>query len=576
MIATTDQIIAIIKENPNRDYISKYVEYNKNMRTHLYGESIEGKIKTIDGMEDQALRNLRAKYVKSNKDLFARLGRNIDKVFSARGGSIYYNMTEQLDKRALNMSSDIRDGYSVKKWVENYWLPHLKDDPGGIIFMEIGNGIQYPVGKAYPTYKCISDIYDYPPPNGSSLEYVAFKLSDSEKKAYNIEREGTLFRFVDDANDYLVLQNNQEIDILRGETIPNYFQVCPAITNSDIVSGKNEKYRVGFYDDVMELAEHFLLKGSIKVTHEFLHGFPKYWEYADDCNNCHGVKMVDGKECPTCKGSGKNVMVKVSDVKILNPPVGKDDAVIAPNVAGYVEPSETYYNISTRELSVLEDVMNYTLWGVSDKKRAFAPLGANNKTAPEATATEVIDDHQPMIARLSGVSESAEKRHKFIVDMCVLINLKQPDYLVKKGSSVNYGRRYLILNEDEVWQKYSDARKSNAPKTILNDLLRDFIETKYAGDPISKAINLKLLKVEPFVHMDDNTAKNLIENDLDLIQKLYFWEWADTLSLAEVMLNDVAQLKEMLKIYATEKMGEVKIVRQEKADQLAAQKPSLN
>lgn len=564
MIATADQIRDIILNNPNRDYIAKNVTYHKDMRTHLYGEHVEGKIEKIDGMEDQALRDLRAKYVRTNKDLFSRLGRNMDKIFSARGGSTYYNLTEQLDKRAMSIALNIRDGYSVKKWIECYWLVHAKDDPAGLIFIEIGDGNEYPVGQAYPTYKAITDIYDYPPPKGAALDYVVFNIPDKKKKNFGVDQDGKLFRFVDDANDYLVLKNNDSITILSGLTIPNYFQKVPAMLNSDVVSGADECFRLSLFDEVIELANNYLLTGSIKVTHQFMHGFPKYWEYADDCRKCNGTGLFEANECPTCKGSGKSAMVKVSDIKLLTPPAGKDDPVIAPNVAGYVEPSRIYYEISTNELAVLEDAMNFTLWGVIDKKRATTPAG-DSTGGTTKTATEILDDHQPMVSRLSSISESAEKRHKFIVDLCVTLMLKQPNYRTNGGASINYGRRYLIMNEDEIWAKYSDARAKGAPITVLNDLLRDFIETKYSGDRISKEVNVKLISVEPFVHMDITVAKNLIESDVDYLAKLYFWEWVNGIKLTQILTSDVAGLKESLRIFAEGKMAEVKMVREEKA-----------
>src|SRR5689334_6601990 len=139
MILTLPQIKAIIKDNPAKKIIIKGQEYSKKLRRHIYGEGLEEHIKAMkfEDYEKDKTRDLRAKYTRSNKDLFSRLGRPIDKVFSARGGSLYYNLSDEQDRKARVLSQNIRNGYSVRKWIETFWKPHMLDDPFGIIFMEL-------------------------------------------------------------------------------------------------------------------------------------------------------------------------------------------------------------------------------------------------------------------------------------------------------------------------------------------------------------------------------------------------------------------------------------------------------
>jgi len=559
MVLSYPQIKSIILDNPNKALIQKGVDYNKAMRMHLYGENLTGALTTIDGMESATLQTLRVKYAKSNKDLFARLGRNCDKVFSARGGSVYYNLDNATTGRAAAMNLNITNGYSTKQWVQHFWLTHLKDDPMGLIFMEVGNGTDSTFGIAFPTYKAICDIYDYPAPKGSSLDYVCFKLSQNDKQAYGVDVDYEAYRIVDDAFDYIVKKDNGDVIVLNDLTFPNYFGSVPAIMNSDFTTGQDETIRVSLFDDLKELADHFLLKGSIKVTHEFLHGFPKYWEYADDCMECKGTGYKDADPCTKCKGTGRSLMTKVSDSKLMQYPQSKDDPIVTPNVAGYVEPSKTYYEISTTELGLLEDLMNFTLWGITDKHQAIGP-DANSQ--PSKTATEIKDDNQPLVARLTSISESAEKRHKFIADMAIMINLKQLAYT---GSSINYGRRYLIYNEDEAWLRYSGARKDGAPQATLDDLLRDYLETKYQGDPITLTKMLKFMALEPFVHLTIAQCEPLVELELDYIKKLYFWEWANTLINNEPLIYTLPMLADSLTQYATAKLAAIQQGRQDQA-----------
>lgn len=552
MILDQEQIKSIILDNPSKDIVQKGIAYNKTMRMHLYGQGMDGHFTQIEGFEKEDMKKLRAKYGRSNKDLFSRLGRPIDKVFTARGGSVYYNLPDSQDKKARTLATNVRNGYSIRKWIEVFWRAHMLDDPFGITFLEILPQQQAIQAKqqgrsfVYPTYKSITSIYAYLP-KGSNVEYVAFELTKSEKLKEGLKEDDLVYRLVDDAFDYLVKKHDQNVTILQDKTYPNYFGFVPAIINSDIINPSHEDCFLSFFDDAVELAEHFLLKGSIKVTHEFLHGFPKYWEYADNCPKCNGEAVYEGETCKDCKGTGKKLMLRVSDAKLLSYPQGKDEPIIAPNVAGYVTPDKVYYEIATADLQLLEELMNVTLWGAQSKVKTQGM--STSQGGDTKTATEVMDDIKPQADRLNIISEMAEKRHKFILDAVVRLQVTQS----YPGSSVNYGRRYMIEGPDTIWEKYSKARKEGAAISVLDDLLLEYYETKYSSDPVKLAIMLKLMKVEPFVHYKIGEVQAFKPGPDEYKAKLYFGEWLSEQNEGIILSSDIAALRESLAQYAATK-----------------------
>jgi hypothetical protein len=572
MILNQQQIANIILNNPQRDRVKKGCDYNKQLRLHIYGEGLDKQMTKIDGYEAEDLQKLRAKYARSNKDLFSRLGRPIDKVFSARGGSIYYNLSDVQDKTARALALNIRNGISIRKWVEMFWKPHFLDDPFGLVFLEIlpeqeaRLAMQQGRPFSYPTYKSISAVYDYLP-KGSGLEYVVFQLSAKDKLAAGIDDKLTVFRVVDDAYDYFVSREDQSVQILSAFTIPNYFGEVPGQLNSDLISPKDEDCYLSLYDDVIELANHFMLKGSIKLTHEFLHGYPKYWEYADTCPVCNGTRMHEGDNCKACNGSGKKMMTRVSDAKLLEYP-DKDTPAVAPDVAGYVSPDKTYYEIATADLQMLEELMNITLWGSAPHAKPVQGMQTDQKGNTK-TATEVMDDIKPQADRLNIISEMAEKRHKFILDAMIRLQVAQG----YKGSSVNYGRRYMIEGPDTIWEKYSEARTKGAAVSVLDDLLIEYYEAKYASDPVKLAIQTKLMKVEPFVHLKasevDLSGSVTLE---DKAAKAYFGEWLSTQNEAMILSFSPEMLREQLETYAGEKAQAVQAADDKKAERDASLK----
>lgn len=533
MILTFDQIKNILLTNPNKDLVLEGKKKNKQLRTHIYGENLEAEIRTIEGFEKEALRNLRAKYTKSNKHIFAWLGRPVDKVFSAKGTSVYYNLSGTTEKQAIAIAGDVRDGYSAKKWNETYWKPHFLDDPNGFIFIEIGAD-----SKAYPTYKSITTVYDYQP-KGSGFDYIVFNVTTSEKVSRGFKSDEKIFRVVDDAFDYWIKVDNETVTEIKSETYTNYFGKVPAIVNSDLASSQVEGLRLSLFDDVIELANHYLLKGSIKVTHDFLHGYPKYYEYADDCMECKGEKTVGGEDCSACKGTGKRIMTKVSDVKIMAYPDADNPEVSTPG--GYIEPSKTYYDIATAELADLENAMTFTLWGTEGRKTVQQTGQAGDKTA-----TQVIDEIQPKADRLTLISEMAEKRHKFIIDHLISWELMLENY---PGASVSYGKRYLIESPDVIWERYQKARTTSSPD-ILDDMLLDYIETKYSSDPVGMNIQKKLMEVQPFVHRTPaEVSGSSFVSEEDKKAKEYYSEWVKTMTDLQILSSNVESLKQSLYDY---------------------------
>lgn len=545
MILTTDQIKEIVIKNPNKALVDKAKTDSKKLRMHIYGENLKTEITSIKGHESNILNDLRKRYAKSNKDLFARWFRPIDKVFSARGGSVYYNLTDTGNKKAMALSNDVVDGLSARKWIETKWKPHSLDDPGGIIFMEIGAPKDGEV-TPYPTYKSITVIHDYLPA-GINLEYISFNVSSADKEKAGYKPEDIIYRIVDDAYDYWVKRDGEEVQVIKEHTLPNFFGKVPAVMNSDIMSTEVPGLMLSIASDVIELADDFIQTGSIRNLAKLRMAYPKYWEYADDCTVCHGEKSFEGKRCETCKGSGKKIMLEPGDSKLL---VYPDDKVpvITPNVAGFVEFPKSYFDYATSELHMLENIGHVTLWGAGTKIKTNGPSGTTDTGAPE-TATQVLLELQPETDRLKTISEMAEKRHKFIVDHILQITIDSS----YKGASINYGRRYLLEGPDEIWLKYSDARTKGAGISILDDLLMEYIETKYSGDAVSMSIQVKLLNIEPFVHFTISQVQGFNTSVEDYNKKLYFSEWLATLNEAMLLSFSEDELKEQLNDYISKK-----------------------
>lgn len=540
MILSHADVKRILVENPSKKAISKALKYRNDLMMHMYGLNMETYLSVIQGFEEPAMKALRVNYTKSNKALFKRISKPLEKIFSARGSSTYYNLpSDEQEKKAIMLLRNVSKGFNPKKWVENIWLPHYLDDPNGFVFMEIDND-----GRVYPTYKSIADVYEREL-DGNRLEYIVFKLTTEEKKAAGLDGREAIYRVVDDAFDKYYKVKGQEVEEVAGQTYNNYFGYVPAILNSDLLDPVNEGLAISLFDEIIELADEYILKGSIKITHDFLHAFPKYWEIADDCETCGGTRKHKNKECPECNGSGKSLTVKVSKAKIIDVPEHGDKPIV-PHVAGYVEPSEIYQNIARTDMQMLEDLMHYTLWRTDQTKRT---PGLKSDGEHTKTATEIIEGQSPLHDRLHLISETAEKRIKFIIDSILVVKVKT-DY---EGSSVNLGRRYVSEGSDAIWKRYVDAKKEGATAALLDELYIEFLDSKYSTDPVSKDIMIKLMQVEPFRHHNIEQVKAMGIADKDVLMKIYYGEWLNEQKDGIIFSSTVTNLRKSLSKYVEDK-----------------------
>jgi hypothetical protein len=553
MILTLPQIEKIVTKNPNQDIILRGRQRSRALRMHMYGEGLSEHLKVIQGFEKQWMRDLRVMYTRTNVDLFERLSRPKDMVWSARGGSIHYNLSETQERRAVDLSVDVVDGYSIREWLENVWATHCDDDPAGVLMMEMLPKKEAVLAKqqgrsfVYPTYKSIFDIFDYQP-KGVKLDWICFQLTREEAEELGYMNGEQLFRLVDDANDYIVMRDNNKAIVQDQHTIINSFGMVPAMINSDLVDPLNKGCFLSLYSKLVSVADEFLRKGSIKVTSDFRNGFPKYAEYADDCPKCKGEGVADGSVCNECNGYGRAAMVYVSDVKLLNWPADKDKPHVLPkDVGAYVEPSKNYHEISVSDMIMLENILSLTLWGVQSQVRA---TGTNlNGTGEPKTATEITSEIKPKADRLTPISKTVEKRHKFILDLVIRLQIAY-NY---QGSSVHYGRRYMMEGPDALWEKYSAARAKGVSISALDDLLIDYYEAKYESNPLKLAVMIKLMKVEPFIHFKPTEVGAFRLSQEDYKAKIFYGEWLSERTSGELYAFTAAELRASLVEYAGKK-----------------------
>lgn len=535
MSVLTKEQIALYLKNPD----PRILEAKKNHQqylVHVHGIGVAEYLQKIEGLESEEKFELRKRLARSNKDLFSTLFRHADKIFSAKGGSVNYNLdsdtkTKQLQDKLFN----IVEGLSLSKWLENIWLDKYAVDPNGLIMVE------HKDGNPYPTYKSILSIRNYKQ-NGQSVDWVIFEPFKKETvKENGKEIEKEYFRVYDDLGDFTYSKTGDNIELEEEESFANPWGFVPARVISDLVDPVNEFKKSSIYEQI-ELADEYLRDNTVTTLFKYHHGFPMFWQYLQPCPNCKGTGMKDGKKCPICNGSRFVGKKDVSDIIYVKVPE-ENEQKLAPDLAGYVVPPIDYWNKATEERKLFRDMITFSHWGT-----------VIETTSVEKTATEVMVNASPIEGRLNKYSDSYEIIYSSIVDIIGKFMFTDS----YKGCQFKAGRNYQIKGVDQLNQEYKALKDAKSGTVQLDLKLEEIISAKYANNISDLTINLKLIKVEPFPHNTIDEVKSFGIDEELFYQKVFYSDWR-ILQTNEILFStEIVKLKESLTAFTQEKLTKIK------------------
>ena len=589
------QIQNIVLTNPNKELVTKGQKIAKKLTMHLFGKGLKEEMKKEDYFENAEVYKARTEKPISNRDMFARLLQQEDMVFTARGGSSRFGLSESQEAEMNALLSNVRYNLSLRNWIKNFALPAYRTDPMGLIFMEIEqlleiDGTTVNAPKCYPTYKSINTVFDYQP-NGRNLDYVCFSLTVKDLLAYGItdkefevtqdnqnkpqsEKLSNYYRFIDDEKDIIVKKQDNNVviatNVKQKNPLPNPWNKVPAFIVSDLIQFDDPQCFTSPVGFVVELADSFLYERSIRDLQKKYHGFAKAIEPLLKCPTCEGTGLAKGAACPDCtpqgqdKGTGYKLKTKVSDVAKFPLEILENANFDFRKIFGYVAPDITTWNKQDSSLEDLERIIYRTYWGTEQEaKTSGSRMGSSGGSVStdntQETATKTLSNLQPKYARLNVTADWAEKVENNIADFIGGFWMNEG----YKEAQITYGRNWILETPNDLIQQYYDMRKNGAPDFLLDEAMERYLRCLYQNNPTTLAKYLKLLDVEPFPHVDmknclpPNTSPitgfTVIPTDDDYLAKVYFGEWYSTLQDMYIIKTKPDKLKADLLAYVQEK-----------------------
>lgn len=519
-------------------------EMSSKLKLHVEGVGLQEYLSKINNYENEGQFEARKKHAISNKFITEELLRPVDNAFHARGGSKDYLFKNSEDKNKeilIGALVDVKGNQSLSEYIEQEWFHKYITDPNGLIFMEIDGEDEE--AKIQPTYKSIFCIRDYEQ-NGMFVDWVVFEphlIYIDEENPKDETKHKKTFWVVDETYYYLYEQSNEGIKLIDEKE--NSFGKVPAILCSNIVDNVTG-WKKSAIDAQVELLDKYLVSNSVLSISEFFHNYIQQWTYVADCNKCDGSgimkvqerEMYVEKECDKCNGSGKSSRKDVTDIIELQIPQ-KDEVKIDPP-SGFIYAPVDGWKGMIDSVDRTWDIMYFSHWGTTISRD-----GKNE------TATGRFLDAQPVNNRLNKYTKSIEIAHTGIVNF--IGKFMFPETFDK--AVIQYGRRYLIETPDQIWEKYLNAKKENAPISTLDLLLMQFIESEFRENEKMFIYETKKAKLEPFVHWDVITVQKLNVATIEYNKKLYFSDWIKTKEIRDIITEDIEKLNQELTDFANER-----------------------
>jgi hypothetical protein len=556
--------------------VAKGKEMADQLMLQINGIGMNNAIKNCDYFESPDIYKIRKDGAVSNQDMFARLLQSEQMVFTAKGGSAYFGLPKSEEQTMHGLLENVRSGMTMRKWMETFALEAYRADPMSLIFMEQKSQMEVAEDsdtvdpQVYPTYKSIYSIFDYQL-EGRKVEYVCFSLTPAQALAFGVsdptlsdnqpnilpDQKSKYYRFVDDAMDIILKLDNaivSEATMVAGLQNPvmNPWNRCPAFIVSDLVEFNDPYCFASPLKKTVELANTFLYDRSVRDLQKRYHGFSKAVEPLMQCGTCMGLGLLQNQPCPDCskpgdtKGSGYKIKTKVSDVARFPLEILENTSFDFKKLFGYVTPDIQGWDKQDTSLEALENLINKTYWGVVEGKQTSGPSSGQQNIAE--TATKTLSNLQPKYARLNKTADWAEVTESMIAQF--IGEFWFSDF---KKAAIAYGRYYILETPDELASMYEDMRKAGAPIGMLNDALEKYFHSVYQSDPVQLVVRIKLMHLEPFVHMNISNVLAINPSKVDYYSKVYFSEWLQTKTFDQLFVTAEIVLKNDLIAFAQSK-----------------------
>jgi len=230
---------------------------------------------------------------------------------------------------------------------------------------------------------------------------------------------------------------------------------------------------------------------SLKTVSELdltmtLHTFPQKLQYIQKCmgpsrqKKCNQGQLLDGTECPSCKGKGfKFATTTGQDAIYLPMPEGKDDMLDLEKLLVYKTPPIELIKFQNEYCQQLERQVHQAVYNSQVFVKKAGQPGATGQ--PIQTATEADFNMQSVYDTLEPFTEKySEMWCDMVITFAILAGEEEDG--VEVGH--DFPADYKLKTSDILLAERKTANESGAPAFLLETIDDDLAGIIYAGDPL--------------------------------------------------------------------------------------------
>ena len=282
MILTNDEVITLIEKGVS-DKLTLARRKARKVNMHITGKGVIDYLWKLDDYETYAQKLLREKLVKSNRSLFSFILRPTDKIFTAKGGNVTYNLPQNQINLLRTNINEVADGLDIKKYLKKVVKKHYFIDPNAVLFIDIDTE------GMLETHVVTSNEIMWYKNKGNNVKAIIFepykkKIRKEDEKFFEAisperlkqERDKKYYRVIDGATDRIFVNDGGQIYEDVKSRLDNFFGFVPALILGD-EKNPNEDIFETVIADVIEDADALLRLVSTSNVHDLAHSYYSRW-----------------------------------------------------------------------------------------------------------------------------------------------------------------------------------------------------------------------------------------------------------------------------------------------------------
>lgn len=547
MNLTVEQILSLIKEPKNKAHLDRAVEDNRWQEFHAKPSTSEDEVKHYDKFMDRvrcildetkksAIFEKLLSFPLPSTKLISKASDEWNKIFTAQDRNIEYYFEKE------EYQSDFRDyldGIGVQDIVEqqiftaakqsintfvvvdfpsdyidyvNEGMLEERDGIGEAIYNRNTGGDSSNFVSPFVYLLDVSFVIDADEDENGNIEYIIFNAGTAKDRKI-IAIDDSYFRIFNGLDDRNPIEN------LHG------LGFCPVRTIwSDNIASDIPIRRFNSVTEVLsDLDEYVQYHVFQRHTHLYA-GFPILTRYVSRCeyvdidkNPCIGgvINFIDPisgaakvMDCPACsKGNGLLGPGSLANIPL---PTDKEAPPVPDNIIEFVTPPQTILDYNKNIVKEKEAAIMHSLTGGEMKV-------TDNEAVNEDQVRSQYEKKQDILVYWA---ENMQKIHKFIVD-----TIGKARYGDKyKGSTINYGYNFFLIDMNIAVKEYTDAVNAGLPQYIVAEK-RAAVEAIYVRRSPERAYRIQLLRMlEPCL---DISIDKIPGESLDYALKSNFSKYID-------------------------------------------------